>query len=125
MQMLLPKRLLVGMAALALMGCSHPTSGMNPWTGLIGLSAIAGLMSATFVRGPGAIAVGGVVPWFGLLGWLLYNEYLVPYQGGGASMWPIAQLFGGTIAAVVGGLVAALATLARDSAGWKGRRLER
>jgi len=33
---------------------------------------------------------------------LLYQEYFAPHQGGGASMWPIAQLFGGTLAASLG-----------------------
>jgi hypothetical protein len=42
---------------------------------------------------------------------LLYNEYFVPYQGGGASMWPIALIFTATPAAVCAGLAWTLAQL--------------
>jgi hypothetical protein len=33
------------------------------------------------------------VPVFTILSILIYNEYFVPYAGGGASMWPIAMIF--------------------------------
>ena len=58
-----------------------------------------------------------LVPWFVLLAAILITEALVPYQGGGASMWPIAQFFGGTAAAVFGGVghKLARARLARRS----------
>jgi hypothetical protein len=46
--------------------------------------------------------LAGAIPWSGLLACLLFSEYCLPYRGGGASMWPIAQLFGGTIAAGTG-----------------------
>lgn len=49
-----------------------------------------------------SILIAGAIPWFGLLGVLLYWEYFIPYQGGGASMWPVAQLFAGTAAAIIG-----------------------
>ena len=75
---------------------------MHIWLILISLSALAGLLTALFVKKTWAIYVAGAVPWFGLLAALLYTEYFVPYQGGGASMWPIAQLFGGAVAAAVG-----------------------
>lgn len=42
---------------------------------------------------------------------LLYNEYFVPYKGGGASMWPIALIFTAAPAAVCAGLACALARL--------------
>jgi hypothetical protein len=48
-----------------------------------------------------------------MLAWLLYNEYFVPDPGGGASMWPIAQLVAGSVAAAVGMLAAAVARAAR------------
>lgn len=54
------------------------------------------------MKGRLGIVLSGAIPWLGLLAGLLYQEYFVPYQGGGASMWPIAQLFGGTVAAVTG-----------------------
>jgi hypothetical protein len=79
---------------------------VNPWIPIIGLSVLAGIISALLVNGWKAILLGGVLPWLGVLGWLLYNEYFVPYQGGGASMWPIALLFAGSIAAGVGASVA-------------------
>lgn len=75
---------------------------MAAWLILIALSAIAGLGCAWAFGGRLGLIASGAVPWLGMLTWLLYNEYFVPYQGGGASMWPIAQLFGGTVAAVVG-----------------------
>ena len=83
------------------------------WSILIGLSALAGVVCGSIVPGRRAIAWGGIVPWLGMLAWLLYNEYLVPYQGGGASMWPVALLIGGTVAAVVGMLAATIAHTAR------------
>ncbi|MBI5612858.1 MAG: hypothetical protein HY942_07325 [Gammaproteobacteria bacterium] len=46
--------------------------------------------------------MAGAVPWFGLLAWQLYHEYVAPYQGGGASLWIIGQLFAGTIVVAVG-----------------------
>jgi hypothetical protein len=48
-----------------------------------------------------------------VLTWLLYNEYFVPYRGGGTSMWPIAQLVAGTVAAAVGMLATAVTRAAR------------
>lgn len=81
---------------------------MNPWLPLLGLSALAGAVAAVTVNGRKGLFIAGAVPWCGLLAFLLYTEYFVPYQGGGASMWPIAQLFGGTIAAFVGIAAAAL-----------------
>jgi cytochrome bd-type quinol oxidase subunit 2 len=43
-----------------------------------------------------------LVPWLVLLAAILITEAVVPYQGGGASMWIIAQLVGGSIAALLG-----------------------
>jgi hypothetical protein len=77
------------------------------WT-IIALSALAGMVCGWFLPRRYADVWGGAVPWFGLLVWLLYNEYVLPYRGGGASMWPIAQLVGGTLAATVGVLTATL-----------------
>jgi hypothetical protein len=70
----------------------------------LGVGVVVGLL----FRGVKAIVIGAIVPWLGLLACLLYHEYFVPYQGGGASMWPVAQLFGGTFAAAVGGSSAAI-----------------
>lgn len=39
-----------------------------------------------------------VVPLF-----ILLEEFVLPYQGGGASMWPIAVVFGGAYGAAASG----------------------
>ena len=75
---------------------------MQVWLMLLIPSAIVGFLCAQFINKNWAIYIAGAIPWFGLLIALLYTEYYMPYQGGGASMWPIAQLFGGTIAAITG-----------------------
>jgi len=69
---------------------------------IIVLSAAAGAVSAWVLAGRVALVASAAVPWLGVLGWLLYLEYFVPYSGGGASMWPVALLFAGTVAAVGG-----------------------
>ena len=81
---------------------------MNPWVPLLGLSALAGMVAGAVLKGSRAVLVGAAIPWLGVLAWLLYNEYFVPYQGGGASMWPVAQFFAGSIAALVGAAAAAI-----------------
>lgn len=63
---------------------------------------MAGAICAISFSGKKGAVCAAAVPWFGMLAWLLYREFFVPYSGGGASMWPVAQLFGGTAAAVVG-----------------------
>ena len=55
-----------------------------------------------------SLACSAAIPWLGLLTFLLYTEYFVPYRGGGASMWPIAMMFSGTAMAIVGFCVCAL-----------------
>ena len=76
---------------------------------MILLSALAGAICGLCLRRAWvAILSGAAIPWFGMLSYLLYNEYFVPYQGGGASMWPIAQLFAGTAVALIGALAAGI-----------------
>lgn len=72
------------------------------WLALIIPAMLWGILCAFIIKFRFAGFISGAVPWLVLLGFILYTEYLTPYEGGGASMWPIAQLFGGTIAAVVG-----------------------
>lgn len=75
---------------------------MSDWATIIIFAALAGVLCAIFLRGATAWVMSALLPWLGVLAWLLYQAYVVPYPGGGASMWPIAQLFAGTIAAGVG-----------------------
>jgi hypothetical protein len=88
---------------------------MDAWLNLGLLSAVTGGIATKVFKGRTAILAGGAAAWFGMLAWLLYNEYFVPYQGGGASMWPIAQLFGGTFAAVVAAGTAAILVATRPA----------
>ena len=46
-----------------------------------------------------------VVPAF-----VLVSEFVLPYAGGGASMWPIALVFGGFMGALAGGAGVLLAS---------------
>lgn len=48
--------------------------------------------------------VSVTVPVVCFVAFVLFDAYVLPYRGGGASMWPIAILFGAPVA-VVGGLV--------------------
>lgn len=75
---------------------------MIVWIFLLLLSALAGFLCACFHSGKFGLFLAGAVPWFGLLAWQLYLEYFAPYQGGGASMWLVAQIFAGTMAAATG-----------------------
>jgi hypothetical protein len=72
------------------------------WLYIIILSVFTGFICSVFLKGKIGTICSGAIPWFGLLASLLYQEYFVPYKGGGASMWPIAQFFAGTIAAAIG-----------------------
>lgn len=75
---------------------------MMAWILILIPSALIGAACAWQLKGKVALFCSAAIPWLGLLILLLYNEYFVPYQGGGASMWPIAQLFAGTAAALIG-----------------------
>ncbi len=75
---------------------------MDEWTAITLLSTITGVLCALYFRGTTAWVTSGLFPWSGVLVWLLYQAYFAPYRGGGASMWPIAQLFAGTVAALIG-----------------------
>ena len=75
---------------------------MAVWLILISSSALIGFLTAIFLNKPWAIYGAGAIPWLLLLAALTYTEYFMPYKGGGASMWLIAQLFGGSVAAITG-----------------------
>lgn len=75
---------------------------MSVWILLIGISSGIGFAFGRLVKGTKGKVLSALVPWLLLFGALLVTEYVVPYSGGGASMWPIAQLVGGTVAAAIG-----------------------
>lgn len=41
---------------------------------------------------------------------VLFAEFVLPYMGGGASMWPIAPVVGGFYGFIIGGLGVAIAS---------------
>ncbi|MGL4667963.1 MAG: hypothetical protein ACRCWR_08535 [Saezia sp.] len=76
---------------------------MDVWLILIGGSVGIGLLFAFNIKNVRwALISAAFIPWVLLLAYFLFSEYALSYQGGGASMWPIAQLFGGTAAAFTG-----------------------
>jgi len=83
------------------------------WGAIIGGSIAVGVAVAILLKSKYAVPVAALAAWFLMLAYLLVNEYLLPYRGGGASMWPIAQLVGGTVAAGVAALSCAVARLMR------------
>ena len=66
-------------------------------------SALVGVLSGCFFMGKKSYFVAGALPWFGFLAVLMYDIY---WRHSGhaqaGSMWPIAQMIGGTLAAVTG-----------------------
>jgi hypothetical protein len=86
------------------------------WFAILGGSIAVGFLAAALLRGSRAAAwIAGAVAWLLMLACLLINEYVLPYRGGGASMWPIAQLFAGTIAAAVAALTCSFAQARRTT----------
>ena len=92
---------------------------MEPWGYIMIPSALVGVLSGYFLRGRilyvvGSYVVARAVPWFGLLTVFLYDIY---WRHSGhaqaASMWPIAQILGGTLAAVTGVVACAFVKLVR------------
>lgn len=69
------------------------------------IAILSGVLLQLFTK---SVVVTGVLGFFGYVVWSVYNEFFVPYSGGGASFWPIDIFFGGPcsgIAAAVGGYV--------------------
>ena len=87
---------------------------MLTWPAILLGSVVIGVVCGLLIRGKLALLAGAALPWLILLGVMLYHEYFMPYDGGGASMWPVAQLVAGTPAAILG-LVSA----------WIARRMRR
>jgi hypothetical protein len=55
------------------------------------------------------------LPTVGFVGCLLIDAYVLPYRGGGVSMWPIAALLGSPVVLVGGICGAAAADFAKPS----------
>lgn len=72
------------------------------WSAVIIPSILWGGCCSFIIKSKYSGFLSWIIPWFTLLAFILYSEYFTPYQGGGASMWPIALLVGGTVAAVIG-----------------------
>ena len=67
------------------------------------LSAVAGIACGlSITRTRPALILASCIPAFVILATLLYHEYAVPYEGGGASMWPIAFVIAGIPAIACG-----------------------
>ena len=75
---------------------------MAIWLILIGGSALIGFFVALIVKTWWAVYLAAAIPWCGLLGALLFTVYFLAADDPDASMWLIAQLTGGTVAALVG-----------------------
>ena len=87
---------------------------MFAWLVIVGGSILIGIASGILLKSKYAVLLAALIAWLLLLGYLLFNEYVLPYRGGGASMWPIAQLFGGAVAAVVAAVSCALVRVIRQ-----------
>ena len=83
-----------------------PEGYLNPWIPLIILPVLVGAIASYLLPMKTAIMTGATVPFLGLLAVLLWFEFVQPPASGGASMWPIALLIGGTVVAFVGGFSA-------------------
>ena len=85
---------------------------MEPWGYIIIPSGLVGAFSGCLFRDNKSYFVAGALPWFGLLALLLYDIY---WRHSGhpqaASMWPIAQIWGGTLASVTGVVACAFVKL--------------
>jgi len=86
---------------------------LESWFVLLGGSALVGGLTAWYLRGASSWLVACLVPPALFLAWLLVNEYLLPYRGGGASMWPVALAVGGTAAALTSCCALALVKLVK------------
>ena len=91
---------------------------MEPWAYIVIPSAFVGALSGYLLRGRilyvvASYVVAAALPWFGLLAYLLYYIYLKPNRAPGASLWIVAQLFGGTLAALTGIVACAFVKLVR------------
>jgi len=71
---------------------------MMLWAYILVPSALFGILCAYFLEGDSGTFIAGIIPWLGLLCYILYTHYF----GGGVEMWQVAQFFGGGAVAVTG-----------------------
>jgi hypothetical protein len=69
---------------------------------MINFALLAILAGAVIQILLGRIFISTLVPLFGYVSWSVHNEFFVPYQGGGASFWPLDIAFAGPVAACSG-----------------------
>jgi hypothetical protein len=82
---------------------------MNQWLVLVLLSAITGVFSGLLIRGSTAVLVGAVLPFLGLVAWVVYAECFVK----SSALWVLSIFFGGPVAASVGFAAAAIIFVTR------------
>lgn len=83
-----------------------PEGYLNPWIPLVLLPIVVGVVASYVLPRTTAVITGAAIPWLAFLAILLWFEFVQPPATGGASMWPIALLIGGTVVAFVGGFSA-------------------
>ena len=92
---------------------------MEPWAYIVIPSALTGAPSGYFLKGKilyvvASYVVAGAVPWFGVLAVILFDiHWRHSGNAQAASMWPIAQIVGGTLAAITGVVACAFVKLVR------------
>lgn len=62
--------------------------------GLLGLSAITFIVAFALQWFKRWWPLSVLLPTVTLVALILFDEFVLPYRGGGASMWPLALLFG-------------------------------
>ena len=75
---------------------------MRVWLVIFLPSVFLGILCAYFLRNRWGLYLSAVLPWTALLGLLLYDVYMTSYNEPDTSEWIMAQLIGGTFAALVG-----------------------
>jgi len=70
------------------------------------LGIISGTVAQYLFR---RLEVSTALPLLGYIAWSTYQEFFVPYKGGGASFWPLDIIFAGPAAAMGGAIGAFIA----------------
>ena len=89
---------------------------MNIWQKMGLFALLTGLVVGLLVAGRRGVILGALVPWCGVLVYLLYNRFFNPSSGIDTTYWPVALALGGTFAAGVGALTAMAAQYVKSRA---------